>query len=159
MTFALPPIVISVQSDDFDVSVELKALTRHNSAIGGVAAFIGLVRDINEGKGISTLSLEHYPGMTEKSLQQIAEQACGRWNLQGVRIIHRIGDLAPTDQIVLVLTASMHRHAAFESAEFIMDFLKSRAPFWKKEQTSEGAHWVDARESDAIALARWGSDE
>jgi molybdopterin synthase catalytic subunit len=153
------PIAISVQTEDFDLGQELSALTQGNSAIGGVAAFVGLVRDVNEGKGVSTLSLEHYPGMTEKSLQKIADQACARWALQGVRILHRVGDLAPTDQIVLVLTASMHRHAAFESAEFIMDFLKSRAPFWKKEHTPDGAHWVDARESDEQALARWGQDD
>lgn len=150
-------LYISVQTEDFDIGRELHELTQNNPAIGGVASFIGLVRDVNEGKGVSTLSLEHYPGMTEKSLQTIAEQACARWPLQGVRIIHRVGELAPTDQIVLVLTASMHRHAAFESAEFIMDFLKSRAPFWKKEQTPDGAHWVDARESDENALERWSS--
>jgi molybdopterin synthase catalytic subunit len=149
------PIYVSVQTEDFDIAHELRKLTQNNHAIGGVASFVGLVRDLNEGKGVSTLSLEHYPGMTEKSLWEIANQASIRWSLQGVRIIHRIGDLAPSDQIVLVLTASMHRHAAFESAAFIMDFLKSRAPFWKKEQTPDGSHWVDARESDEQALSRW----
>ncbi len=151
-------VFIAVQAADFDVAAEIKALTQSNAGIGAVVAFIGLVRDMNDGQGVSGLSLEHYPQMTEKSLREIVAQAGERWALQGVRVIHRVGDLMPTDQIVLVLTASPHRQAAFESAEFIMDFLKSKAPFWKKEQTPNGARWVDARESDEMALTRWAVD-
>ena len=149
------PIHISVQTADFDVSQSMRALSQHDKTIGALACFVGLVRDINEGSQVGAMTLEHYPGMTEKSLQGIAEQAQSRWPLQGIRIIHRVGELLPSDQIVLVITASRHRHAAFESAEFIMDYLKSQAPFWKKENTTEGARWVDARESDEQALARW----
>lgn len=150
-----PPIRILVQEADFDVNTELKRLSQQNSNIGAIVSFVGLVRDMNNQQNINSMTLEHYPGMTEKSLQDIAEQACSRWPLQGVTIIHRIGLLQPTEQIVLVLTASAHRHAAFSSADFLMDYLKSLAPFWKKEATAEGSHWVDARESDQLALARW----
>ncbi len=149
------PIHIAVQQDDFDVSVELKRLSLHDKTIGALVTFVGLVRDINEGHNVEGMILEHYPGMTEKALHEIAEAAQQRWPLQGITIIHRVGALLPSDQIVLVITASRHRHAAFESADFLMDFLKSNAPFWKKETSSEGSHWVDARESDAKALARW----
>jgi len=149
------PVLISVQTDDFDVSTEMQRLRQDNASIGAIVSFVGLVRDLNEGNVVSTMTLEHYAGMTEKSLADIAEQAKARWPLQGITIIHRVGELQPTEQIVLVLTASAHRHAAFASAEFIMDYLKSQAPFWKKEETPEGAHWVDARESDEVALARW----
>jgi len=149
------PVLISVQTDDFDVSTEMQRLRQDNASIGAIVSFVGLVRDLNEGNVVSTMKLEHYAGMTEKSLADIAEQAKARWPLQGITIIHRVGELQPTEQIVLVLTASAHRHAAFASAEFIMDYLKSQAPFWKKEETPEGAHWVDARESDEVALARW----
>lgn len=149
------PITIRVQQDDFDVSYCMKELSKKNKGIGAIAAFVGLVRDLNENNTISTMTLEHYPGMTERALEDISHQAQERWPLQGITIIHRIGTLSPADQIVLVLSASAHRQAAFESAEFIMDFLKSKAPFWKKEETSDGARWVDARESDARALTRW----
>lgn len=149
------PIHIAVQQDDFDVSVELKRLSLHDKTIGALVTFVGLVRDINEGHNVEGMTLEHYPGMTEKALHEIAEAAQQRWPLQGITIIHRVGALLPSDQIVLVITASRHRHVAFESADFLMDFLKSNAPFWKKETSSEGSHWVDARESDAKALARW----
>ncbi len=149
------PVLISVQTDDFDVNIQMQQLQQGNAAIGAIAAFVGLVRDLNEGSKVSTMTLEHYAGMTKKSLADIAEQAQQRWPLQGITIIHRVGELQPTEQIVLVLTASAHRHAAFDSAQFIMDYLKSQAPFWKKETTPEGARWVDARESDATALARW----
>lgn len=150
------PLHIRVQQEDFNVSTELKRLSANDKTIGALVSFVGLVRDINEGQSIETMTLEHYPGMTEKALHEIAETAQQRWPLQGITIIHRVGDLLPSDQIVLVITASRHRHTAFESADFLMDFLKSKAPFWKKENTPEGARWVDARESDAIALSRWG---
>ncbi len=149
------PFRISVQTEDFDVSTELKNLSSHDKTIGALVSFVGLVRDINEGQNIQAMTLEHYPGMTEKALSEIAQEAQQRWPLQGITIIHRVGELLPSDQIVLVITASRHRHAAFESADFLMDFLKSKAPFWKKENTSDGARWVDARESDEVALARW----
>jgi molybdopterin synthase catalytic subunit len=149
------PVHIAVQTEDFDVNAEMQRLRHNNAAIGAVTAFVGLVRDINDGDRVATMTLEHYPGMTEKSLADIAEQAQQRWQLQGITIIHRVGRLNPTEQIVLVLTASAHRQAAFASAEFIMDYLKSQAPFWKKEETPQGARWVDARESDETALTRW----
>ncbi len=149
------PFRISVQTEDFDVSTELKNISSHDKTIGALVSFVGLVRDINEGQNIQAMTLEHYPGMTEKALSEIAQEAQQRWPLQGITIIHRVGELLPSDQIVLVITASRHRHAAFESADFLMDFLKSKAPFWKKENTADGARWVDARESDEVALARW----
>lgn len=149
------PVHIQVQETDFDVSAELKRLSAHDRTIGALVSFVGLVRDINEGESVSAMTLEHYPGMTEKALSEIAQEAQQRWPLQGITIIHRVGELLPSDQIVLVITASRHRHAAFESADFLMDFLKSKAPFWKKENTADGARWVDARESDEVALARW----
>ncbi len=149
------PLSIRVQTEDFDLSTELKSLSAHDKTIGALVSFVGLVRDINEGQHVEAMTLEHYPGMTEKALHEIAQEAQQRWPLQGITLIHRVGDLLPGDQIVLVITASRHRHAAFESADFLMDFLKSKAPFWKKENTPEGARWVDARESDERALARW----
>jgi len=149
------PIYIHVQHNDFDVSDCIKQLSAQNKGIGAIASFVGLVRDLNEGDQVATMTLEHYPGMTERALQEIAHEAQMRWPLQGITIIHRVGLLQPADQIVLVLTASAHRHAAFESAEFIMDYLKSKAPFWKKEETPDGARWVDARESDEQARSRW----
>ena len=149
------PLSIRVQTEDFDLSTELKSLSAHDKTIGALVSFVGLVRDINEGQHVEAMTLEHYPGMTEKALHEIAQEAQQRWPLLGITLIHRVGDLLPGDQIVLVITASRHRHAAFESADFLMDFLKSKAPFWKKENTPEGARWVDARESDERALARW----
>lgn len=151
------PVHIQVQEADFDVSAELNRLSAHDRTIGALVSFVGLVRDINEDQSVSAMTLEHYAGMTEKALAEIAQQAQQRWPLQGITIIHRVGELLPSDQIVLVITASRHRHAAFESADFLMDFLKSKAPFWKKENTADGARWVDARESDEIALARWNT--
>lgn len=151
------PVHIQVQETDFDVSAELKRLSANDRTIGALVSFVGLVRDINEDQSVSAMTLEHYAGMTEKALAEIAQQAQQRWPLQGITIIHRVGELLPSDQIVLVITASRHRHAAFESADFLMDFLKSKAPFWKKENTADGARWVDARESDEIALARWNT--
>lgn len=147
--------MIRVQQDDFDTGLELQQLRAANPAIGAVVSFVGLVRDLNEGNTVSCMTLEHYPGMTEKSLQQIVAAAQQRWPLMGVRVIHRVGPLLPCEQIVLVAVASAHRGDAFAACEFIMDYLKTRAPFWKKEQTPAGAQWVDAREADDSAAARW----
>jgi molybdopterin synthase catalytic subunit len=146
---------ISVQSEVFDLAAEVAALYRANPKVGAVASFLGLVRDINEGQGVNGMTLEHYPGMTEKALAQIVEEASARWKVLDVCVIHRVGPLLPTDPIVLVAVASGHRGDAFAACEFIMDFLKTRAPFWKKEATPEGEKWVDARESDEQAAQRW----
>ncbi len=146
---------VSVQIGDFDVGVEINALSDERTDIGAVVTFTGLVRDMAGGEKISDMELEHYPGMTEKALANIEAEANARWDLQATRIIHRYGKLAPGARIVLVATASPHRGDAFEAAEFIMDFLKSRAPFWKKEGTAGGGKWVDARDADEDALNRW----
>lgn len=149
-------IDISVQTATFDVGAEMDGITQGDAGIGAVVAFVGLVRDFSQPRPVRSMSLEHYPGMTEKALRAIAEEASDRWPLHGIRIIHRVGDLAPADPIVLVLTTSAHRQAAYSGNEFIMDFLKTRAPFWKKEYDANGqGHWVDARESDASAAQRW----
>ncbi|MDD5389752.1 MAG: molybdopterin synthase catalytic subunit MoaE [Gallionellaceae bacterium] len=146
---------IAVQSEAFDLNAEVAALYQANPKVGAVASFLGLVRDINEGQGVSTLSLEHYPGMTEKALAEIVADAGRRWEVLDATVIHRVGTLRPTEPIVLVAVASGHRGDAFAACEFIMDFLKTQAPFWKKEATPEGERWVDARESDDHAAARW----
>ncbi len=146
---------IAVQSEAFDLQAEVAALYRRNPKVGAVASFLGLVRDVNEGQGVSAMTLEHYPGMTEKSLADIVEQAKSRWEVLDACVIHRVGPLMPTDPIVLVAVASSHRGDAFAACEFIMDFLKTRAPFWKKEATPAGEKWVDARESDDRAAAKW----
>ncbi|WP_318457397.1 molybdopterin synthase catalytic subunit MoaE [Photobacterium leiognathi] len=146
--------MISVQFDDFSVADEYAKLSEGTEA-GAVVTFIGKVRDFNQGDAVTGLSLEHYPGMTEKSLQEIVDQANQRWPLLKTRVIHRVGDLALGDQIVFVGVTSAHRGAAFEACEFIMDYLKTRAPFWKKEQTPEQSRWVDARETDTSAADRW----
>ena len=146
---------VRVQQEDFDIGRETAALTRGNHAIGAVASFIGLVRDVNEGDSVSEMTLEHYPGMTEKALEDIVAQAKQRWTLIDALVIHRFGTLRPGDQIVLVLVTSAHRGEAFAACEFLMDYLKTRAPFWKKEQTPQGARWVDARASDDEAAGRW----
>lgn len=147
---------VRVQHEDFDLGAEVAALRAGNAGVGAVASFIGTVRDVSHGSSVSTMELEHYPGMTEKALARIEAAACARWNLLGVTIIHRVGLLQPLEQIVLVAVSSAHRGEAFAACEFIMDYLKSEAPFWKKEATPEGARWVDARESDDAALRRWG---
>ncbi|HEY9548874.1 MAG TPA: molybdenum cofactor biosynthesis protein MoaE [Kiloniellaceae bacterium] len=152
--------MIRVQQEDFDIGRELAALTAGNHAIGGVAAFVGLVRDHVGEKGagdsaISAMTLEHYPAMTEKMLTEIEAEASARWPLEASLVIHRYGRLEPGDQIVMVATASAHRQAAFEACAFLMDWLKTKAPFWKLEETGEGAQWVDARDSDDKAAARW----
>jgi molybdopterin synthase catalytic subunit len=148
-------MTVRIQNADFDVGAEVAAIRRGNAGIGAVATFIGLVRDVNEGDTVSEMTLEHYPGMTEKSIEDIVAQARGRWNVIDARVIHRVGALKPTDQIVLVVVASAHRGDAFAACEFIMDYLKTQAPFWKKEQTQEGARWVDARATDDVAAERW----
>jgi molybdopterin synthase catalytic subunit len=147
---------VRVQTEDFDLTTEVAQLRARNPAIGAVACFVGTVRDLNDGSTIASMELEHYPGMTEKALEAIVGEAQRRWAGIEVLIVHRVGRLAPLDQIVLVATTSKHRRDAFASCEFVMDFLKTEAPFWKKEETEQGARWVDARESDDAALARWG---
>jgi molybdopterin synthase catalytic subunit len=146
---------VKVQSSDFDIGAEIAALRAANRKIGAVASFIGTVRDLNDGDTVSSMTLEHYPGMTEKALEEIVQQAKQRWNIDDALVIHRIGELHPGDQIVLVITTSAHRGEAFAACEFLMDYLKTRAPFWKKEQTPQGSKWVEARASDDDAAARW----
>ncbi len=147
---------VSVQAADFDVSAEIQALRREDPAVGAVAAFVGTVRDRNDGLGVVALELEHYPGMTERAIEAMIDEALRRFDIRRARVVHRIGLLAPLDQIVLVAVTSGHRAEAFQACEFLMDYLKTQAPFWKKEQTPDGARWVDARSADDAALARWG---
>lgn len=147
--------MVKVQVEDFDAGAEIARLRLSRPDIGAVAAFIGQVRDINDGHNIAGMTLEHYPGMTEKALQDIVSQASTRWDILDALVIHRVGPLQPTDQIVLVAVAGRHRGEAFAACEFIMDYLKTQAPFWKKERTSEGERWVEARASDDSAKARW----
>lgn len=146
---------IRVQEADFDVGAELAALRAGDARVGALASFIGLVRDVNDGSSVSQMTLEHYPGMTEKALEAIVTEAKGRWDIYDALVIHRVGPLKPCDQIVLVAVTSAHRGEAFAACEFIMDYLKTRAPFWKREATPEGARWVDARDKDDSAAARW----
>jgi len=147
---------VKIQTEDFDIGAEVDALTGGNTGIGAIVTFTGTVRGKAGEGAISSMTLEHYPGMTEAELERIEKSAHERWPLQATRIIHRVGELAPGDRIVLVITASAHRHAAFEAADYLMDYLKTSAPFWKKEAGSDGqAEWVDARESDDSAMARW----
>jgi molybdopterin synthase catalytic subunit len=148
-------VKISVQREDFDSGAEIEALARGKASVGAVAAFVGLVRDVNDGAAVGRMTLEHYPGMTEKAIAAIVEEARGRWEVIDCTVIHRIGELQPTDRIVLVVVASGHRGDAFAACEFIMDYLKTRAPFWKKEATPGGARWVEARGSDDQAAERW----
>jgi molybdopterin synthase catalytic subunit len=144
-----------VQSEDFDAGAEIARMRRGNPKIGGIAAFIGVVRDMNEGDPVAAMTLEHYPGMTERSIEAIVAEARARWEILDALVIHRIGALAPTDQIVLVVVAAAHRGDAFAACEFLMDYLKTRAPFWKQERTPAGSRWVEARTSDDDAAARW----
>ena len=148
-------MAVRIQTADFDAGVEMAALRRGNAAVGAVASFVGIVRDVNEGDRVSEMTLEHYPGMTEKSIEAIITQARGRWDVIDAVVVHRVGTLKPTDQIVLVVVASGHRGDAFAACEFIMDYLKTQAPFWKKERTGEGTRWVDARAADDAAAERW----
>jgi molybdopterin synthase catalytic subunit len=149
---------IAVQSETFDLGAEVDAMRTGRTDIGAIASFVGLARDLNEGSSVAAMTLEHYPGMTEKALARLVDDANARWALQDVTVIHRIGRLLPGDPIVLVAVASPHRGEAFAACEFIMDFLKTQAPFWKKEETADGARWVEARASDDAAAARWSRD-
>ncbi|HYG87911.1 MAG TPA: molybdopterin synthase catalytic subunit MoaE [Azospirillum sp.] len=148
-------MTIRVQREDFDVGAELEALTRGKTSIGGVTTFLGLVRDMAGGSSVGAMTLEHYPGMTERQLEAIEAEARRRWPLDDVLVIHRYGRLEPGDRIVLVATTSAHREAAFESCHFLIDWLKTKAPFWKLESTAEGEQWVEAKGSDDNAAARW----
>ena len=148
---------VSIQTEDFDASAELKALRERDARVGAVCSFIGTVRDRNGLQGgVSAMELEHYPGMTEQAIEAMIEEAFKRFDIYAARVIHRVGQLQPLDQIVFVAVTSAHRGESFKACEFLMDYLKTQAPFWKKETTSEGARWVDARVSDDDALARWG---
>jgi molybdopterin synthase catalytic subunit len=147
---------IRIQTEDFDLSAEVAQLRANNPGVGAVATFIGTVRDMNDGAGVAEMELEHYPGMTEKALEDIVAQAKARWNIFDALVIHRVGPLKPLEQIVLVAVTSAHRGESFAACEFIMDYLKTQAPFWKKEQTPQGARWVDARATDDKALEKWG---
>lgn len=149
-------MTVRVQTVDFDLSAEVAALRLRNAKVGAVACFVGTVRDLNNGQRVAAMELEHYPGMTEKALEAIVEAACRRWPGSDVLIVHRVGKLQPLDQVVLAAATATHRHEAFAACEFVMDYLKTQAPFWKKETTDVGERWVDARESDDAALARWG---
>jgi len=146
---------VRIQTEDFDLSLELKKLRAGDARVGAVAAFVGTVRDRNDGSDVAAMTLEHYPGMTEKSLEEIIEKAKARWDIYDVLIIHRVGPLQIEDQIVLTAVTSDHRGEAFAACEYVMDYLKTLAPFWKKEETPEGARWVDARLSDDEALKKW----
>ena len=147
---------VTVQTADFDLGAEIAALRAGDAGVGAVASFIGTVRDRNGGQGVSSMELEHYPGMTERAIEAMIDEAVRRFDIRGARVIHRVGLLQPQDQIMMVAVTSAHRGEAFKACEFLMDYLKTQAPFWKKEQTPDGARWVDARGSDDAAMARWG---
>jgi molybdopterin synthase catalytic subunit len=149
---------VRIQTEDFDLSAEVAALRADDAGVGAVASFVGTVRDRNGGTPgeVSAMELEHYPGMTEASIEAMIDEAHRRFDIRGARVVHRVGPLLPRDQIVLVVVTSAHRGQAFQACEFLMDYLKTQAPFWKKETTPEGARWVDARVADDAALARWG---
>jgi molybdopterin synthase catalytic subunit len=147
---------VSIQAEDFDIGQEHQTLRAQDERVGAVCSFLGTVRGQNEGQAVSAMTLEHYPGMTEKAIMAMLSQAQDRFDIYAARVIHRIGDLMPGDQIVWVGVTSAHRGQSFQACEFLMDYLKTQAPFWKKEQTPIGARWVDARVSDDDALARWG---
>jgi molybdopterin synthase catalytic subunit len=147
---------VSIRHEDFDLSEEVAALRQGDAGVGAVVSFIGTVRDRSEGQGVSAMELEHYPGMTERAIEAMIDEAQCRFDIRGARVVHRVGPLLPAEQIVLVAVSSAHRGQAFQACEFLMDYLKTQAPFWKKETTPEGARWVDARVADDAALARWG---
>lgn len=147
--------MIRIQTADFDAGAEIARVRTNDARVGAVASFIGVARDRNDGSAVATLTLEHYPGMTERALEDICAQARARWNILDVLVVHRVGELRPLDQIVLVVVTSAHRGEAFAACEFVMDYLKTEAPFWKKEVTPDGARWVDARATDDEARARW----
>ena len=148
-------MAVRVQEADFDVGAELAALTAGNHRIGGIGVFVGVVRDVAADSAVAGMTLEHYPGMTERQLEAIEAEARARWPLEASLVVHRVGRLAPGDNIVLVACASAHRQAALDATAFLIDWLKTKAPFWKLEETAEGERWVDARESDDAAAARW----
>ena len=152
----MKPLHISIQTADFDVSTELAALRAQHAGVGAVCSLVGTVRDHNAGDAVASMELEHYPGMTEKAIAAMAAQAFARFDILGISVIHRVGVLLPKDQIVLVAVTSAHRGQSFQACEFLMDYLKTQAPFWKKEETPGGARWVDARVADDAALERWG---
>jgi molybdopterin synthase catalytic subunit len=147
---------VSVQTQDFDLAQEIAALRASDTRVGAVCSFVGTVRDRSEGAAVSSMELEHYPGMTEKAIEAMIDEAQRRFDIYGARVVHRVGLLQPADQIVMVAVTSAHRGESFKACEFLMDYLKTQAPFWKKEQTPGGAHWVDARVADDTALQRWG---
>ena len=152
----MPTPRVTVLAADFDLGIEVAALRAGDVGIGAVASFIGTVRDRNDGAGVASMELEHYPGMTERSIEAMIDEAMRRFEIVGARVIHRVGLLQPGAQIMMVAVTSAHRGQAFQACEFLMDYLKTQAPFWKKEQTPQGARWVDARSSDDAAIARWG---
>ena len=147
---------VSIQTQDFDLSKEIEALRANDKRVGAVCSFIGTVRDRNDGLNVQSMELEHYPGMTEKAIEAMIDEAMTRFDIFAARVIHRVGLLQPLDQVVMVAVTSSHRGESFKACEFLMDYLKTQAPFWKKEETPEGARWVDARVSDDAALAKWG---
>ena len=147
---------VTIQTQDFDVAAEIAALRAGDAGVGAVCSFIGTVRDRNDGSAVSAMELEHYPGMTEKAIEDMVQEAFRRFDIRGARVIHRVGPLQVQDQIVLVVVTSSHRGESFRACEFLMDYLKTQAPFWKKERTPEGERWVDARVADDAALERWG---
>ena len=149
---------VTIQTGDFDVSREIAALHGRDTGVGAVASFVGTVRDRNDGSDVRRMELEHYPGMTERAIEAMIDEAVRRFNIRAARVIHRVGPLQPLDQIVLVVVTAAHRSEAFRACEFLMDYLKTQAPFWKKETTPEGSRWVDARAADDEALGRWGVD-
>ena len=147
---------VSIQAEDFSLAMEVDALRKGDKRVGAVCTFTGTVRDRNDGLGVSSMELEHYPGMTEKAIEAMIDEALNRFDIFGARVVHRVGVLLPLDQVVMVAVTSAHRGESFKACEFLMDYLKTHAPFWKKEQTPEGARWVDARVTDDAALAKWG---
>jgi len=147
---------VSIQTEDFNLAIEVEALRQNDKRVGAICTFTGTVRDRNDGLSIKNMELEHYPGMTEKAIEAMIDEASVRFNIFGARIVHRVGLLQPLDQVVMVAVTSAHRGESFKACEFLMDYLKTQAPFWKKEETPEGARWVDARVTDDAALARWG---
>ena len=147
---------VTIQTGDFNLADEVDALRQGDKRVGAVCTFTGTVRDRNDGLSVSSMELEHYPGMTEKAIEAMIDEAIARFDIFAARVIHRVGLLQPLDQVVMVAVTSAHRGESFRACEFLMDYLKTQAPFWKKEETPEGARWVDARVSDDVALAKWG---
>jgi molybdopterin synthase catalytic subunit len=150
------PARVCIREDDFDLTAEVAALRAGDRGVGAIVSFVGTVREFSDGQGVLGMELEHYPGMTEAAIEAMIDQALARFDIRAARVVHRIGALQPMDQIVLVAVSSAHRGQAFQACEFLMDYLKTQAPFWKKESTADGAHWVDARSGDDAALSRWG---